>query len=172
MLIFESDEARKEYIHNKAEKLRRAAGMIKDIKPIVRKFDGKVYNKRFDEAIEALTNDNMCLSCSISFDNFTIRAYPPRCYSDDISLFWTKAAKAGEELAAFTDHKRIKADYITDKLNDKHGELMRKAYIFEETARNLDNIKNQIDTLKKQYNIIWDMIPGELHEVFNIKPLY
>lgn len=169
MMYFESNEARKEYILKEAEKIRTAAGIIKDIKPIVRQFDGKVYNKRFCEAVEALRSDSLWISAGINYGFFYIRTYPARCYSEDIYILSTRAATAGEEREAFTDSKRIKADAMIDILNNKYGELMRKAYIFEEQARTLDQTMDQIDQLKMIYKKLWDDIPGELHEVYNIK---
>ena len=57
-MIYTDVEGRQEAILSQAEHLRKAAASVNRLKPVLRAFDGKVYNCRFDEAIGQISGEN------------------------------------------------------------------------------------------------------------------
>lgn len=172
MMQFNNDEERRQFILNQAAWIRTAAGSIKALKPVLMAYDGKVYNKRLDEAIRALSDDKITYTSRISYERYYIGVYPDSSYSQEKTLLNSHAAKSGTDAEIFTDKKRIKAGTAISLLNDKYAALMREAYELEQAAANLNNTLYQIRTLKKQLNYIYETIPYELHEVYDIKYIY
>lgn len=169
-MYFESNKQRKDFILRKAAILRSAAAVIKDLKPVILSFDGKVYNKRLDEAIRAIKSD-MWITAGLERDNsfFYIRATPAHCYNDGQYLIYTKAARAGEDRETFTDSKRIKADVMINMLNEKYADLNKKAYELETYAAKLEETLKEIDYIKELYNKFYHAIPYELHDVYGLR---
>lgn len=155
-----------------AQSLRLAASQISKIKKVISDFDGKIYNCRFDEAINKLRNENIVIGSYVdSYGYFNIYV-SDRHSANNITLLRCKKATKGEERPYFTDAKRIKADAMIEQLNYKYGELLKSASEIEETVKNIKNKINQLESLKKAMNAIISTIPAEVANIYRINHIY
>lgn len=125
MIIYTDVENKKEAIKAQADHLRTAAGLIKRLKPVIKAFNGKVYNCRFDNAIGALSDAEHRFYCYNSYGWFYITYTHNNSYSTRITLLSAFSCK-GEQKEFTTDHeaavfdnKRILADKMITLLNTK-----------------------------------------------------
>lgn len=175
-------ENQKKTIQNRIEALREAADQIKRIKKLVQSFDGKIYNKRFDEALAGLSGENFRIYGSNSYGWYYIH-YIPRhgSYNDSITLLTGYSCKAEnkisedhqkEEFIIFDTNKRIKAAAMIEGLNRKYAELLKEAYELEETFKNIDQILNQVKKAKEILSAIVAPLPSIIIDTYGIKRYY
>lgn len=153
----DNNEVKKELIE-KAGIIREAAKHISRIKDVVDSFNDKVYNCRFDNAIRELDTDDLRFISHKNHHGYLevycyIKGFR---YSDNITFIY----KNIEENNCFTDKKRIKADGFRDELNKTYSHLMEEATKYENAAKNLDDILDQVDTLKRTLNSIVAALPA------------
>ncbi len=154
--------------------LRDSAQKIRLIKEIVRAFDGRVYNCRFDEAIQALNDDEAYFYCTNNYGWYHI-IYSPRRDPWSKELLSVPAAVRGgsdkgkPEEKVFTDTKRIIADKMIELLNNKYADLLREANELENALTKIDEVLLQTKQLKQLYNVLVDTLPYSVQEKFNIQ---
>ena len=175
------EEARKK-IQSIAAHKRQAAGQIKKIKPVVMQFDGKIYNKRFDEAISALSDDENIFYCSNSYGWFYLHHRAKESgYNEGNDLLTGYSCKATENERRystedinklFEDNKRIKADKMIERLNSKYASLLKEAADLEEAADNLDTFYKQFDNTLHLLNTLVHQVPYTVINVCGIKSNY
>lgn len=170
--MYYTNSEREKNALQEAQALRLAASQISKIKKIISDFDGKIYNCRFDEAINKLKNDNIIVSSFVdSYGYFNIYV-SDRHRASNIYLLRCKKATKGEERPYFTDTKRIKADAMIEQLNYKYGELLKSASEIEETVKDIKTKINQLESLKKAMNVIISTIPAEVANIYRINHIY
>lgn len=173
-MFYGTNEQKKEELMKRAAIRRAAASHIKDVKKVILDYDGKVYNKKFDEAISAIrTPDGYMFSCyRDSYNRVTISGYDKgTSYSDRTGILSFKAS-AGEETPYITDKKRIKADAFIETLNSTYENLLTEAKSYEDAAVNLEKILSQVETLKKALNAISESLPYGAIEMIGLKRYY
>lgn len=178
-MYFGSLEERKSYITNRAAYLRDAAGTINRVKEVVKKFDGKVYNCRFDEAISDLTDDRNRFYVSNSYGWFYLYCYKRGTNLNNApSLLTGYSCKADqikdqtrEEYKIF-DGKRIKADAMIEGLNRSRERLLQEAFELENAAADLDNTLQMIGSLKNAINSLICGLPYTVQDACGLKRVY
>lgn len=167
-------------IKDSIEAKRAAAASINRIKPIIRKFDGKVYNKRFDEAIaEASDNDNR-FYCYNSYGWFYLELTYKRQYALKNNLISGYSCKNAAEYEKYRtkeennifNEKRINANIMIQRLDESRERLNREAYEMESTLQNMDIILEQIKGLKKALNNVIESVPYEIQKEYRLNKIY
>lgn len=172
-MYYSDNESRKKELLKEAQYLRQAAGTIAKIKKVAANFDGKMYNCKFDEAIDALTDDESRFYCHSQYSYFEIICQPKSGnYISTISLLHTYKAVKGEDNGIFDANKRINAARMIEALNNKYAQLQKEAADIERAAENLEAITGQIETLKAMINNIVDSVPYRVLNVCNLKRIY
>ena len=180
-MIYGSIEDKKKAIRAEAEALRSASRRICQLKALIKQFDGKVYNKRFDEAIRSISDDEATFCGYVYYERYTITFRPRRCGSNhEITLVNSPSAQnctnhpenIDKTDCIFTEKKRIVADKIIEALNSKYAGLLREAAALEQSADDLENILDSIDRLKRQINKIVDSLPYKAVDACGLKCLY
>lgn len=162
----------------KAAYLREAATKIRLIKEIAKRFDNKVYNCHFDEAVRALSDDHNTYYCSNRYNNFEI-IFSKRHSSFSVALLGARAAIKGEPGPnctrtdiVFTPTKRIMADKMIELMNLKYEKLLKEATAIETALLQIDEVLLRAQELKKAYNVMISALPYEIQNNFNVSPYW
>lgn len=137
------EEANKE-ARRRVEGFRTAAAWIPVIIKVFREYDSKVFNCRFDKALEAATGNKVHAQKT---DYNVLRVYGwIEGYSYDVELSrqdGKKAAEAGEKI-------RINAEELTTAARAKYAELLTRAAEIENTMERVPQIKEYIKEQKEK----------------------
>lgn len=166
----------KKEVQNRIDILRFTASQIDKIKPVFRAFDGKIYNKRFDDAIEALSDDQGRFYVSNHYRWMNIEAYKkhslcnerysaltvPSCSGERFEDF------AGREDSIFTENKRIIADKAIKALDTRKEKLLEQAASYEKTLEDADDILAQVAYFKGILGSLIETVPYELRQYLKI----
>lgn len=152
------EDAVKEY----CDLCRKAAALYKDIAPVIRQFDKKVYNCRFDKAIRAATTGQH-VYVSKQFDTYIEIAFYECGKTFQLATIKT---------ADLIDGKRINADLLIADAQRRREQHLKDASQAEKVAGDIDTVKAQLESLKKAYNSIVDSVPYAIQDIYNIKRFY
>ena len=181
MIIYSDIEDKQEAILSQAEHMRKAAAAVNCLKPVLRAFNGKVYNCRFDEAIAQISTENERYYVYNSYGWLYIAWNNSRTmHSQSINLLSAYSCKGSAEYekhhtrpeCIVFDGKRILAEKMIERLNTKREELLRDAYELEEAARNLDGILKQIDDTHRLLNRLVEALPAPVKDICGLKRYY
>lgn len=136
-----------------------AASYILAITKVVKDFDGKVYNCRFDKALKAATDNRVYVDKTQYY--FQIYTWASNNYSRHITLATIKP----EDM---TDGKRIPADKIIESLKEHRESILKKAYTIESNIEQMPKIKEYIMQTKEKLESYCRSFPDELRDIFNI----
>lgn len=154
---FYDNESRRKEIADHIAKLRDIAALYPVIVPVITKFDNKIYNVRFKNALtEASSSTKYHVFTEKRFNYMEIYVY-------DSGSQYTLAQVT---IADMPDGKRIPAEKLIDSARNKREELLRRAYELE----NID-IKQVLDHLnqaKALYNSIYEWLPYKFIDVYHI----
>ena len=171
-----SIEQKKENIKKQIEALRTASRQVGKIKKVVQEFNGKVYNCRFDQAIEQLSDKEAGLRFYTQdyYTTFAIQCSTSHFYSPVALLetFRPVKGQAENKCICFDENKRIKADKMIELLNNKYSEILQKAQELENALNNIDATLNQLEQIKHTYKLVADALPYQIRDVFGIKYVY
>lgn len=177
-MVYGNIEDQKKAITAQAGRLRRATGVIRRLKPVILSYDGKIYNKRFDESIRNLSDDAGHLSCYNRYGWFYIDFMEHRRYNNHITILSCYGCtadqiehKTNQDRIVF-DGKRIKADRMVSLLDLSYCELLKKAYELETAAQELENTLKQIKDTHALLNHLVDSVPDYVRDVCGIKRFY
>lgn len=170
--MFYTSEERTKEIKKEVQSLRAAASNICRIKKVVSAFDGKIYNCKFDNAIETLSNDSVRIYSHINSYGYFILDFYDKDTNKTINLIYTKKATKDTETDYFTSNKRIKAEHFINVLNDKYAELLKRATDIERSSENITTTLQQLESLKKSMNVIIAGLPTEITSIYNLKHIY
>lgn len=180
MISIDDIEIKQQGICNRVASLRRAADTTRLLKPVIRSYDGKMYNCRFDEAIQALSDDNARLSVSNSYGWFYIYyRESDMSYNDQIALLTGYSCKSAEYKPHQTDQdkimfdgKRIKAAAMVAELDAKREALLKEAYDLEDYAGNLPDVLKHIQDTEKLLHHLTVGLPSIVMDLCRIKRYY
>lgn len=129
--------------------------------PILRKtaeaWDGKVFNKRFTEALCTATGKHVYTYISGEYIHFYLYEGCNRQYT-------LMSIKRPE----MTDGKRLVAKILIANARNHREEYLRKAAELEATAEKVDELKAQIESVKNLLRRLGDSIPYEAREIWGI----
>lgn len=173
-------EDQKKYILSRASMLREAADSMNRVKEVVRKFDGKIYNCKFDEAIQDLTEDTNRFYVSNQYGWFYIQFCPRNgSYNNTVSLLTGYSCKASDSIKEQTntdyilfDGKRVNAEKMIEGLNRKRAALLKEAYELETVAADLEKTVKQINDTKSLLNTLVQSLPSIVRDACNLKYCY
>lgn len=141
----------------RVDTLRECAALIPQIKKVVATFDGKVYNKRLPEAIQAATGQ--CISTERRGEYLSFYRY------ERGDCFTLLSIKADE----MPDGKRIEAEQFNNSLNENRARMLKEAAQIEEQLQSIDAVIDKIEQLKKLYSAITSPLNSRLRDNYGIK---
>lgn len=154
----------KEALPNYTKLLREAVGYCPAVRKVLYQFDGKVYNKRFDDAIREATNHKAYVyRNSYNRDWIDIYFNNPFGYGNCTLLSF--------KLSELPEGKRIDAYELSKKLNEKRESILKNAYAIEsaieEAPETLERLQNLIDLI----NQIVQPLPSEFVDAYSLSKI-
>lgn len=168
-------------IQNRKEALKLYDGIIE----VVKKFDGKVLNKRFETALKKVDGR---LSCNRSyswfeinmsvFDNRTCKSVKKDSYgysctnylTDNYlrlnSLLYTYSSNPADK--TMLDNERIKADVLIESLNNGKKYIEEKIAELESSIDKVDGWKKELEALKSQMEKVMKEVPYLIRDYYDI----
>lgn len=149
----QQDAAARRYIDTR----RQAAALYPMIAEVVRAFDGKVYNCRFERALQERTG------ARIICHKYTkgIGAYIYE-HGEQITLCWFN-------IEDMTDGKRIPAAKVLEDARDRRQTLLQDAASMERTMQEVDAIKTDLRHLQDMHDAILRRVPYSAKDIYDIK---
>ena len=150
----EQDQAVKSYI----DAYRKAAALYPAIKKVIQNFDKKVFNKRLETALQEGTGARVYVDNRPNMIDIHI-------YGGPRSTWITLATLSKDE---FIDGKRIDAEKMIQSLTERRAGLLRKAAEYEQQIEQIDQVKEQLKTLKKQIADVLGPYDYTIRDIYGI----
>ena len=163
----------------------RAIELIEQIKPIVEKFDGKVFNKRFENAIEKETGESFSVNLvdwgmmysrfeidwynqnrsiqSVEKDSFGYSHWNYLSQSDFDLVGYPRTCEAVDVLNA---DKRINGTALLEKLDESVEYFKKKIEELADGLNKVDVWVEKIKELKKQINDLYHEVPSQFRDYY------
>ena len=183
-MFYGSIEEKKQYLLKLADEQRRAAARVDSVIEVVKQFDGKMYNCRFDDAIKALSDSEVGLYVTRRYDYFIICAFPGARYNvsgRSADLLWARSwewyggygpKEPYDSTDVFINGKRINASRMISALNAKKKLLYEEADRITEAAVNLEQITGEIERMRSELNAKIRSLPGAVMDACGLKMFY
>lgn len=143
-----------------AEDYREAARLFTEIRPVIESFDGKVFNCRFEKALQEKTGRR--IYCRKEYEKWITIHY----YSINFNQHMTLAVLKIEDMI---DGKRINAARFLESGRENYTEHLQKAAKIEEAIEKAPEIKRQIAELAKMIGVLSAQIDSyEAREIFDL----
>lgn len=156
---FYDNEERRKAITDYIAKLRDIAALYPVIVPVITKFDNKIYNVRFKNALNEAS-----VSSSSKYHVFTEKRFNYiEIYVYDSGSQYTLAQVTIDDMP---DGKRIPAEKLIDSARNKREELLRRAYELENI--DVEQVLSQLNQAKALYNSIYEGLPYKFIDVYHI----
>ena len=161
-MFYGTDSQRIEKIKNHIEELRDLAALYPAVKKVIDAFNGKVYNKRFSEALKKELCEKANIYSDKRYNNVEICACTRNPHSNFHTLVYVK-------LDDLIDGKRISADLFNESLRVHRETLLKEALALESTLPKVNEIVSQLKQLTDTYRSIYGAIPYDIRDTWNIK---
>lgn len=139
---------------------REAAAMVPAVIEVIKKFDGKVYNCRFDKAIHELDSR---IHAWKHYNCLSVYMHPyPGCYNEV-----TLSSISLDEMP----NKRIPADKMILDARERRESLLKKAYEIESMMSAMPQVKAYIDETKRKLEAYLKQFPTDVRELYGL-PCY
>lgn len=146
----------------KIDGYRAAAGAFPAVRRVVESYNGKCYNKRLTEALREAIGETGSIYAEKNGNRLSIN-YSPRGVNA-----WHLVASV--KLAdALPDGKRINAAAIVDSMRETRAGLLRRAYEIEETGRNVETIRTQLDAIERELAAVMEPISYEARDLYGLR---
>ena len=160
-MYFGDDEERKAYIKKRIDMMRRAAAVLPLLRKALKKFDGKVYNKRFTDFFET-DRDTLIIGAER-------RSYNDCDYVDIYATIDRYYSYKQHVCRIELENKRINAAQAIASASDCRTKLLQKAAKYEMYLEKMDTITAYLDYLEAKRKAIVKDIPYEIADVYKIK---
>lgn len=149
----------------KIDEYRQQANIFATVRPVIESYNGKVYNKRFSEALKQAVSESGYIYSEKGANGrrFWIH-YSPKGHGYNYRTICNMAIDD-----ALTNGKKINAAAILDSMRDTRAELLKKAAELEEVGRHAEEIKAQIEMLENTISAVLAPLSYEARELYEIK---
>ncbi len=146
-------------VNNRIKDLREIAGIIPALCKVFREFDGKVYNVRFDRAINDVSERRIFVD--------------KRSYTIDLYTYLKSSPGNITTIAQFKredmmDGKRIPADKVIESARSYREKYLQEAYYLESNKEQLYQAREYIRQAVDNLNKYMDSIPYVARELYKI----
>lgn len=154
----DQDNAARSYI----DAYRKAAALYPQIKRITRAFDGKVFNKRFQTALQDETGARVFVENRPNM--IDVHIYGPH------SNWITLGILQRDDM---TDGKRINAEKLIESMTDHRNALLKTAARYEQQIEQINQVKEQLKQIEKQLKAVLEPYDYTIRDIYGInKRLY
>lgn len=164
MFFYQSDEERDRAVALHVRRLRDAAALFPRLRPVLERFDGKVYNKRFDDAVRAAFSelpDGCRVWCSRGYNGWINVAFHARgiLSGRDVYLLCFRVA----------DDKRLHAAELIAGARKSREELLRQAAEIERQAAGIELTLQRIRETEALLSRLKSGVNYALRDVYGIR---
>lgn len=136
---------------------------IPTVKEIVKRFDGKVYNKKLDDALgDAFSYEDNGYRIGCHKNTYSPNIIEIYLYNNGSTTL------ARINLEEMPEGRRIDAIVWSAKLEEKKQHYSEKVKEIEECIPKVNEYRNRLNKLQDEALEIYNKIPSELHEAFYI----
>ena len=161
MSRYYTDEDKEKAAKRLAEDHREAAQLFTVIRPVITEFDGKVYNCRFEKALQDKTGRRIYCRKECGGKWLTIYYYSKN-FNQQMTI-------AGIKIEDMMDGKRINAARFLESGRERYTEHLQQAAKLEEAIEKAPEIERQILELAKMINVLSSQIDSyEAREIFDL----
>ena len=139
------------------DQCRTAAAAFPALRQVILAFDGKIYNKRFDVALQSKI-DRIYTEKKTCGDDHRIGVYIYTASGECIYLLWCK----------LPPDKRIPAADMIQAAAEKRSEHLQAAAHMEQILPTIETRRKQIEILKKQLHAVLDDLTYTEKELFEL----
>lgn len=137
---------------------REAAAMFPALCEVIRAFDGKIYNKRLDNAIRERLGRSVFTQNKQGAYNSALWVYVYTDSHDTITLLWIN----------IPDDKRINANDFIDCAKNTRDNLLKEAAHTEQIIPTIETRKTQIEYIKNLLSGVLDDLTYEEKDIFGL----
>lgn len=171
--MYNTDEAIKQTLKD-IEAMEECNKVLPEIKKVISKWDGKVFNKRIEADLKALNLPGH-IYLSTCYDERWEINYSPEGSHKWFSILHTMkpSNKYYDKDKSFMDpDKRVSAERSFQMIEAGRVERLKTITAYKDTLNTWQEKKAQIEMLKKQISTITATIPYALQDYFNIRARY
>lgn len=150
------------YINRLIEDYKITAGLFPLVRHVVDKFDGKVFNCRFEKALQE-TLGFPDVRIYAKKDSYNLSVY---WYSKNCNNYMTIASVLIKELE---DKKRINAEKLLESARNIREKNLKHAVDLERELPNVELYQARINEIRKQLSNLVDGLPYELADTFGLR---
>ena len=146
-------------VNNRINALRDAANTIPVLCKVIKEFDGKVYNVRFDRAIEAATDQHVYVDTRYNWISIRMCAQSFRGASIALAQIRREDLKDG---------KRIPADKMIESARACRESFLNDAYYLESSREDVYQAREYIMQEVKRLSRFIDSVPSVAKDLYHI----
>ena len=158
-VLYGSIESANRQARQRVKDYRHAAGFIPAIITVIKDFDGKAYNCRFDNAIQAATGNSVYVDKTEYV--FTIYTHAKYDYGFHITMACIKTSE-------LTDGKRIPAGLLISSAQEYHKEILQTAEDLENMIKKIPLVKEKISRSVGKLNAYLQSLPNDIRTIYGI----
>ena len=162
-LNYQTREAQDAAAAREAEERREAAATFPLVREVVQQFAGKVYNCKFEKALQEALRDKAPGSIYARKDSYYVNVeyYPAARINGHFTLCSMK-------IKDLIDGKRIDGKALEESLKARRESLLQEAAAIEEQAANADVYRQQIEDLQRRLEHITGGICYTVRDIYSL----
>lgn len=146
---------------SKAEYHRKAAALFPAVRKVVEKFDGKVYNCRFDKAMQDLGTEEQHIYCYKQSGRWVnVYIYGAHGYNDQYTVLSLDLEKM--------ENKRIVAEKVIEEMREKRADHLKRANELENSAEKVKRIKDRMEEIDREVSAMMKSVSYEVQDVYSM----
>lgn len=166
MRFYNYEDAEKQ-IQKDMEAYNEVNATLPAVRKVIRSFDGKIFNVKLEKALQEINprihvykrynSVEIYMYCQGSSNPLTIcsSALPDNSYHDNAKHF-------------IQDNKRINADLALQDIETHRAGRLKEMDSWKQFLQNREQIKQQLEALKKEIDYITGLIPYRMRDYFGI----
>lgn len=161
-MFYGNREDQNKHISEIIKENREAAQLFPEIRKVIQNFDGKVYNIRFQKALQDATGKYIWAK----YNDYG-------SYGGNVSIYICGNANRIYTLATIRredmkDGKRIDAEKMIASARVNRESHLKKAYKMEQSMQQIDVIKKQIQDIEQLLKAVTSPLDYEIRDTYNI----
>lgn len=143
---------------------REAAAILPLVEDVIWQFDRKVYNCRFEKALQEALAGKAPGRIYVRKDHYWVLVeYLPKatpgCYSITVAQM-----KTGD----LVDGKRINGQLLSESLKERCASLLEAAAVIEEQSARVDEYRRQFEQLQRSFEELRDGINSTVRDIYGL----
>lgn len=171
--MYNTDEAIKQTLKD-IENMEAVNKALPEIKKVIKKWDGKVFNKRIEADLKALNLPGY-IYLSTCYDYRWEISYSPKGSNQHFCILHTMKPSYDHfdpEKSFMNADKRVVASRAFQMIEEGRVKRLKDINAYREHLQTWEAKKTQIDILKKQLSAIVNTIPYTMQDYFNMRVRY